>query len=138
MAQYAMAGNGAQVPRLVYCGLRAATFGNMRHMRDIPLTQRLRAARELGGFRSADQLAAAIGEVGLSGRTLRSMESGVRKPRPMELRRIAEACGVPYAFFVAEGLRDALIALAEDAGPMPALPAHEAPPLPQRERRHLS
>lgn len=68
--------------------------------------RRLRAARAYAGM-SLDDLAADV-EIGRN--TLVRMENGQRNPKSMELREIAEACGLPYEFFTIDfGL---LVALA--------------------------
>lgn len=64
---------------------------------------RLKAARALGGFASPQALADAIGEKGLSGGVIRTMESRTnpRRLEPSERAVIARACGVPEGFFTA-------------------------------------
>lgn len=65
----------------------------------IDVSRRIRAAREIAGFRSVEALAEVISQAGFGVKTLRAMERGDRVARPMELREIAGACGLPYAFF---------------------------------------
>ncbi len=61
--------------------------------------RRVRAARAYGGYRRAEDLAAAIG-IGRS--TLLKIEKGERLPKHWELVAIAELCGLPRDFFTAE------------------------------------
>lgn len=68
----------------------------------VDLGRRLRAARELAGLRSVEALAKVLDEPGLGVSTLRAIEQGTREARNMELRAIAEACGVPYDFFTTD------------------------------------
>lgn len=63
------------------------------------MARRIKAARALAGISSTDALARRMGVQGLSGETLRKIESGNRNVRPHELREIARACELPYAFF---------------------------------------
>jgi transcriptional regulator with XRE-family HTH domain len=63
------------------------------------LGRRLRAARELAGLHSAEELGKVINERGLSGRTIRNIEAGIRTAQRRDLRAIAEACGLPMAWF---------------------------------------
>ncbi len=66
------------------------------------LRRRLRAARELAGFESIDDLAKEIGdERGYSRSTLYAWEQGRydTAPGPSKLTRIAEACGLDVAWF---------------------------------------
>lgn len=63
--------------------------------------RRVKAARILAGFPSADALGEELGQ-GLSGKTLRRIESGARTVRPHELREIARACGIPFGFFTVD------------------------------------
>jgi transcriptional regulator with XRE-family HTH domain len=69
----------------------------------MPLERRIRAAQVLGGFKSLDDLAAAIGREnnGLSRKTLRRIASDndPRQAKDYELEWIAAACGVPLSFF---------------------------------------
>jgi hypothetical protein len=77
-------------------------------MQQIDHARRVRAARELAGYRSADALASAIDEEGLGARTVRSIENGSRPARPRELRSIAALCRVPYEFFTVPDLAEAI------------------------------
>ena len=63
------------------------------------LARRVRAARALAGFESVEALADAIGQRGLSARTLRNIEQGRRHAEPRELAAIAEACDLTPQFF---------------------------------------
>jgi transcriptional regulator with XRE-family HTH domain len=66
------------------------------------LRHRLRAARELAGFESVEDLAVEIGdEYGYSRSTLYALEQGRydKPPGPGKLTRIAEACGLDVAWF---------------------------------------
>lgn len=63
------------------------------------LQRLLRAARDLGGFKSVKDLSAAIDEAGFSERQLRAWEQGERRPDAVEVRVIARACGIDEAFF---------------------------------------
>jgi hypothetical protein len=80
------------------------------------LRRRMRAARVLAGFRSTEKLAAAIDEPGLGGRTLRNMEQGKRVGARRDLRTVAEACGLPLAWFEVEDLGAAVAAGATSLG----------------------
>lgn len=60
--------------------------------------RRLRAGRALAGI-TVEQLAERLGP-GLGAKTLYNVERGEREIRPMELREVARACGLPFAFFV--------------------------------------
>jgi len=62
---------------------------------------RMRAARALHDW-SYHDLADAVNEVGMGAATLQRAESGQATPAPRDLRAIAIACGVPYAFFTAD------------------------------------
>lgn len=64
--------------------------------------RRIRAARVLAGLERVDDLADLIDTQGLRRDTLYSIEAGKRPVRPHELRMIAEACGLPYAFFTVD------------------------------------
>lgn len=66
------------------------------------LARRIKAARALAGIASTTALANRIGVQGLSGETLRKIESGSREVRPHELREIARACGLPFEFFTVD------------------------------------
>lgn len=67
------------------------------------VASRLRVARELAGYRSADALAAAMRTPRLSGRTLRDMENGIGvQGKHPELRHIAAFCRVTFGFFAAD------------------------------------
>jgi transcriptional regulator with XRE-family HTH domain len=83
------------------------------------LERRIRAAQVLGGFKSLDDLAAAIGreDSGLSRKTLRRIasDSDPRQAKDYELGWIAEACGVPLSFLM-EGVADPANHLGEIAG----------------------
>lgn len=63
------------------------------------LARRVKAARALAGLNSVKALADAIGQGGLSTKTLRAIEQGKRHAEPRELAAIAEACGLPASFF---------------------------------------
>lgn len=63
------------------------------------LGRRVRAARTLGGFKRAEDLAAAIE---LSRTTILKIERGERRPKRFELWAIAEVCHVPREFFESE------------------------------------
>lgn len=65
----------------------------------IPLALRLKAARALGGYESAVELAKAIDTPGLGVGPLRAMEQGKREARVTELIAIAAACGLREDFF---------------------------------------
>ena len=56
----------------------------------------------LAGIPSANALAERIGARGLAGVTIRKIEAGTRDVRPHELREIARACELPYAFFTVD------------------------------------
>lgn len=74
------------------------------------LRKRLRAARELAGFESIDDLVKEIGdEYGYGKSTLYSYEQGnyLTPPGPAKLTRIAEACGLDVAWFYVD-IRKAL------------------------------
>jgi hypothetical protein len=63
--------------------------------------RRVKAAQALGGFSNAEALAAAakdLGNLGLK-RIRELQQKRGDKPRVIELRTIAEACGLPYEFF---------------------------------------
>jgi transcriptional regulator with XRE-family HTH domain len=80
-----------------------------------PASRRLKAAMELAGISSAEDLAEAIGERGLGATTLRKFLRGERTPRRAELLLICEAVGLPYEFFTAD--------LSSAFGHAPDLPA---------------
>jgi hypothetical protein len=65
---------------------------------------RMRAARQLGGFRNVDDLAAALKGTrnGLGTTTLRLIERGEIPADFSTYRDIAEACCVPVEFFTAD------------------------------------
>jgi transcriptional regulator with XRE-family HTH domain len=62
------------------------------------IRRRLRAARAYADL-SLDGLAAAV-EIGRN--TLVRIENGSRNPKAMELRAVADACGLPYEFFTVD------------------------------------
>lgn len=64
--------------------------------------RRTRAARELAGIRSHQELADRIGQRNLSASNIRSMERGTRPLYRSDLFAIAEACGLPLAWFEAD------------------------------------
>lgn len=68
------------------------------------LRWRIKAARMLGGFGSADALADALKTPGLSATTLRAIEGEGYEKRvaPWKLDAIARACGLPPDFFTAD------------------------------------
>jgi transcriptional regulator with XRE-family HTH domain len=80
------------------------------------ISRRLRAARALAvptedelaarkrpvvGI-TVEELAARVGQDGLGAKTIGNMERGDGPALKPQLREIAEACGVPYAFFTAD------------------------------------
>lgn len=75
------------------------------------LGARMRAARQLGGLRNVDELAAALkdtrGKLGTT--TLRCIERGEAPGDFSAYRDIAEACGLPVEFFTADFSRVAEI-----------------------------
>jgi hypothetical protein len=63
----------------------------------------MRAARQLGGLRNVQELAAAIdSRRGLGTTTLRAIEREERVAEFRELNEIAVACGLPVEFFTAD------------------------------------
>jgi hypothetical protein len=75
---------------------------------------RLRAARQLAGFKSVDQLAKALNQRGLKSTVLRDMENGKRRGELRDLRVVADGCGLPVEFFTADFSR--LAEISEDPG----------------------
>lgn len=65
------------------------------------IRRRIRAARALAGI-TVDELSGRLDGQRLSTKTLGNIERGDRDARPMELRAIAAACGVSYAFFTVD------------------------------------
>lgn len=61
--------------------------------------QRIKAAKELGGFASLDDLARAVGLDDLSPKSLRRCANDQRTARPHELVAIARVCRISPAFF---------------------------------------
>lgn len=84
--------------------------------------RRNRAARELAGIRSHSELAARIDQRNLSASNIRAMERGERPLYRSDLFAIAEACGLPLAWFEVD-IADALAAYA--VSQLPADPAAE-------------
>ena len=90
---------------------------------DAEIARRVRAARIIADLRTVEELAERIGARGLGAKTLGAIERAERRPRRMELREIAEACGLPPEFFSADlwelaatdggGVQDRLTALEE-------------------------
>jgi transcriptional regulator with XRE-family HTH domain len=66
---------------------------------DKEVGRRVRAARSYKGLPSVPALANAINEDGLKATTLYGIEQGRRRAFPRELAAIANACGLPPAFF---------------------------------------
>lgn len=64
--------------------------------------RRIKAAAELGGYRSLDQLAREVNLPKLSPKSLRRSANDARDTPEHELRAIAEACGLPYEFFTVD------------------------------------
>lgn len=81
--------------------------------------RRVRAARELAGIRSHAALARAIGQRNLSASNIRAMERGERPLYRGDMFAIAEACGLPLAWFELD-IRAALEAAAVSPLPDPA------------------
>lgn len=71
--------------------------------------RRIKAAMALAGY-SIEELSEAIDQRGLGPRTLRKLQDDAdpREARAWELRAIAEACDLPYAWFTVESFADAL------------------------------
>lgn len=63
------------------------------------IKRRIRAARELAGIQSDDELIDLIDEPGLGKGTLKKVYSGARDLYRSEQLRIAEVCGVPVGWF---------------------------------------
>lgn len=67
------------------------------------ILRRVKACRALAGFDSVENLADAIGSRGMSAGTLAQRESAAGPDYTIpELRAIANACGLPFEFFVAD------------------------------------
>lgn len=73
----------------------------------IPLANRLKAARALGGFSTAADLARAVETPGLAEKTLRRFEQGKGDPSTDQLSAIAAACGLRKDFFEMQVEREA-------------------------------
>lgn len=68
------------------------------------IARKVKAAQALGGFSNAEALAAATKELGNLGlkRIRELQQKRGEEPRVVELRTIAEACGLPYEFFTVD------------------------------------
>lgn len=75
------------------------------------IARRVRAARLIADIRTVEELARRIDARGLGAKTIGAIERGERTVKRMELREIAEACGLPEEFFTAD-----LASLAGGAG----------------------
>lgn len=80
------------------CGVEPGSIGEADAEPGVGISRHVRAARCLGGFASAEALAAAIDARGLGVGTIRAIERGAREPSVGELKLIAAACDVPLAF----------------------------------------
>lgn len=66
------------------------------------IARRVRAARLIADIRTVEELAQRIDARGLGAKTIGAIERGERDAKRMELREIAEACGLPEEFFTAD------------------------------------
>lgn len=72
---------------------------------DFSIGARARAARHLAGYTKPDDLAQELARRGVRGlgrTTLYSIEAGRQEGTIPQLRELAEACGVPLAWFTAD------------------------------------